>query len=57
MGSAHLKEIDSRGETVSLFTPLQAGDLKIIQGGDLYLRREGREPGKAPGYTEPKLEF
>ena len=44
-GLALLKELDFGGEMVSLFTPVQAGNIKIIQGGDLYLDREGRELG------------
>ena len=47
MGLAILEEIDFRSETASLFTPVPSGKIAIVQSGDLYLDREGRELGKA----------
>jgi polynucleotide 5'-hydroxyl-kinase GRC3/NOL9 len=46
-GLALLDRIDFTDGTISLYTPVRPGVIKGIQGGELYLDREGRELGKA----------
>jgi polynucleotide 5'-hydroxyl-kinase GRC3/NOL9 len=43
LGLALLQEIDVGKEMISLLTPVEPEKIKIIQGGDLYLHRDGRE--------------
>ena len=44
-GLALLNKMDLSHQTVSLCTPVPAGKIKVLQQGDLYLNRDGKELG------------
>ncbi len=49
LGLALLRQIDFTQETLSLYTPVCAEQIRVLQFGDLYLDTQGREFGTSPG--------
>ena len=48
LGLAILKHIDMANDTLTLLTPVPAGDIHVVQFGDMYLLPDGQEPGGRP---------
>jgi len=46
LGLAIITDINAKAGCLSLFTPVAATNIRVIQGGDLYLSLDGRELGR-----------